>query len=219
MLRAIKGSIIRPLPSDLPAQTFKVDKRPEYVAFLLDETEFKKTKGIMRHHGTVFLLDQGHDWFFDEKANTIRVYMDQENPLPVLVGYKVKRTELQNHPIVIDGDRFISDFNPSKELKSLEAEWSRNTSLWFSTDIIVKAVVTTLFGRPVSTGKIDSVLFPHKKIYKKRIKSSGSLEHCVATIHSAVAELDIEYMSVPEINFSSNKGKFRAEVVIEFIQR
>jgi hypothetical protein len=219
MLRAIKGSIIRPLPSDLPAQTFKVEKRPEYVAFLLDEAEFRKTKGIMRHHGTVFLLDQGHDWFFDEKANTIRVYMDQENPLPVLVGYKVKRTELQNHPIVIDGDRFIDDFTPSKELKSLEAEWSRNTSLWFSTDIVVKAVVTTLFGRPVSTGKIDSVLFPHKKICKKRIKSSGTLENCVETIHSAVAELDIEYMSVPEINFSSNKGKFRAEVVIEYITR
>lgn len=36
--------------------------KPVWVAFLLNETKFKQSGGLIAHHDTVFLEDAGHDW-------------------------------------------------------------------------------------------------------------------------------------------------------------
>jgi hypothetical protein len=64
---------------------------PERVALLIDEKRFIGGRGLANHRETVFILDRMHDWEYNERTNTIRVFgtIDPDAPFDIVVAYEV----------------------------------------------------------------------------------------------------------------------------------
>lgn len=103
-LVAVEYDILRGLtPSE--RVSIPLERRPVRVATMLREDAFVASGGVMKHHITVFLEDETHDWRWD--SGRFRYYTRVADKADVLVAYQTVH---------------VGPFSPEKWVRAFTAE-------------------------------------------------------------------------------------------------
>lgn len=65
MIQATDYEILRDVVASIAVKR-PMDRMPKRVAVLLNEAEFKRSKGVLDHLNSVFLDDRNHDWLWKD---------------------------------------------------------------------------------------------------------------------------------------------------------